>query len=127
MKLVRMVSLALLLVIAGTACKKDSEPAFIMEGRWEGKLGSGTSTPGSFIGLKIKANGELERFTMNGELAASGTWQLKGTAFTGVYTFTSGTVVSLAGEVNKGEGKISGTWQNSASESGSWYVNKQNK
>jgi hypothetical protein len=126
MRLVRLVSLALLLVVAGTACKKDSEPAFVMEGKWEGKLGTGNATPTSFVGLKIKTNGVLERISTNGEVAATGTWQLKGTAFTGMYTFTSGTVVNIKATVDKSKHILTGTWHNSASETGTWYANKTN-
>jgi hypothetical protein len=126
MKLVRLASLALLLVMAGAACKKDAEPAFVIEGKWEGKLGTGNATPASFVGLKIKPNGVLERFSGNGEVAATGTWQLKGTAFTGMYTFTSGTVVNIKATVDKSKYIFTGTWNNSASETGTWYANKTN-
>lgn len=125
MKFLKSAVLAALLSTVFFACKKDNnEPGFIIEGKWEGKLGNGNATPTGFIGLTIKPGGVLERTISSGSVSATGTWQLNGNSFTGTYTFTSsGTVVNLVGTVDKAKNKISGTWSN-PSEDGQWYVNK---
>lgn len=127
MKMLKTLGLGLLLAFVFVACKKDNDPpAFAIEGFWEGKLGSGNVTPNGYFGIKIKPGAVLERYNGSGSLSATGTWQLNGNNFTGTYTFTSGTVVNLTGTIDKGQNKLSGTWENNGDEEGLWNAMKKN-
>jgi hypothetical protein len=126
MKIATIVSLALLLVTTGTAYKKEPEIAFVVEGKWEGKLGWGSTTPTRFIGLNLITGGQLERFTLSDEIDATGNWNIKGNTFTAEYSFQSGTIVNLTATLDKGRRKLYGTWENNAKEAGTWYIIKKN-
>jgi len=123
------IAMMLLVSLAGSfvACKKDNvNPPFVIEGKWDGKLGTAPNTPNSFFGIQIKPGGVLERLNSSGTVTGTGTWQLAGNQFSGTYTFTSGTVVEITGTVDKGSNKVSGNWENSGNEFGTWYASKTN-
>ena len=127
MKHLKSVSLALLLMAALVACKKDSEaPAFTMVGKWTGKIGSGNNEPSGQYALNVKANGTIERVSSGGEVSATGTWALEGTVFTAMYTYPNGTVVDVDGSVDKAQMKLTGNWENSGGEEGTFYANRSN-
>ncbi len=121
-------SIMLLLLVAGsfTACKKENDtvvaPVFKPEGRWSGKLSEGTAAPTGFFAMQLKPGGKLDRFSANGTISATGTWQLSGNSFTGNYRFVSGTKVTLTGTLNKEPGRIAGTWTNNGDESGTFHA-----
>lgn len=127
MKILKFVMFVVSLAGILVACKKDNvAPPFVIEGKWEGKLGTAPASPNSYFGIQIKPGGVLERFNSSGTVTATGTWQLAGNQFSGTYTFASGTIVEVTATVDKGQNKLSGNWENSGNEVGSWYANKMN-
>jgi len=127
MKNLKLVLFVLFLAGSFAACKKDNvAPPFTIEGKWEGKLGTAPASPNSYFGIQVKPGGVLERLNSSGNVSATGTWQLAGNQFTGTYTFSSGTIVEINATVDKGQNKLSGNWENSGNETGSWYANKMN-
>ena len=106
MKIFKLAIIALKTPLAFTACKKSDDKPFVIEGTWEGKLGT------SFPGLNIKPGGNLERVSSNEDVSATGNWEFKKNAFTGKYTFLSGTIVNISGIVSKSSNNIWGTWKN---------------
>jgi len=126
MKFLRKAIMALFITGAFIACKKDHDaPAFKIEGSWTGKIGTGAETPSGQYALNIKAGGNLERIGATGSVSASGSWNLTGNTFTGIYFYSNGTVVDVTGTVDKSTNKITGTWENNGAEEGTLYVNKQ--
>lgn len=127
MKHLKSLAIALLLTTAFVACKKDTDaPVFTMVGKWTGKIGSGSNEPSGQYALNVKANGTIERISSNGEASASGTWTLEGTVFTAMYTYSNGTVVNVDGSVDKSQMKLTGFWENSGGEEGTFYANRSN-
>jgi len=119
MKIFKLSIIALLLPLAFVACKKSDDKPFTIEGIWEGKLGTGA------IGLNIKPGGNFERLNGNGEINATGTWQLQGNTFTATYSFNSGTIVNMTGVVDKSSNTITGTWKNDGNNQGVWNAAKK--
>jgi opacity protein-like surface antigen len=122
MKNFRIIAVALLMTIGVISCKKDNDdaPAFVMEGQWTGKLGTGSGTPASQFALNLKTGGVLERLNSSGSVTGTGSWSLTGNNFTASYTFSSGTVVNLTGNLEKASNKLDGSWTNSGAETGLW-------
>jgi hypothetical protein len=126
MKFLRTAVVALFVSAAFTACKKDDvTPVFTIEGSWTGKIGTGSSVPSGQYALNIKAGGVIERISSNGSVSATGTWQLEGNNFTATYNYPGGTIVNIAGTVDKAINKISADWSNNGGEQGTLYANKQ--
>ncbi|MGN6294608.1 MAG: hypothetical protein ACTHMV_17800 [Chitinophagaceae bacterium] len=131
MKLIKFFAAGLLMAALFTACSKDKDtpapPAFNIVGRWEGKLGTGSSIPTGFFGLDVKANGKLDRINDEGEISGSGTWTVNGNTFTGHYVSNSnGVSIDVIATVDKLSNKLTGgTWENSGNNSGTWYANKK--
>ncbi len=128
MKILKSALVVLMLSAAFVACKKDDvqpqQPAFSIEGTWEGKIASGSAIPYGQYALNIKPGGGLQRVNKSGSVSASGTWQLSGNSFSGNYNYASGTVVTFSATVDKAQKKISGSWQNNGGEQGTFYVTK---
>ena len=77
MKIVKNLMMVLALSSIFVACKKDKDtPAYVVEGTYEGKLGSGVATPTGFFGLRLKTGGILERINSTADVTATGTWKL---------------------------------------------------
>lgn len=128
MKVLKMAIIALFVSTAFVACNKDNDdkPAgFTIEGSWSGKIGTGDVAPNGQYALNIKKGGTLERIGANGTVSASGSWNLVGDTFTGIYFYSNGTVVDVTGTLDKASKKITGTWENNGGEEGTLYVNKQ--
>ena len=127
MKHVKSIALALLVVIAGIACKKDStDSEFSVHGKWSGKIGNNADVPTGQFALNIKSGGTIERLNSSGSAVGTGTWSLTGNNFTATYTMTSsGTVVNINGTLDKGQSKLAGNWNNS-SEQGTFTTTKSN-
>ncbi|MFC0774443.1 hypothetical protein [Terrimonas alba] len=126
MKIIKSLAVALLLTTSFVACKKDNTPPpFTIEGKWEGKIGTGNATPSGQYALNIKSGGTIERVNSNGTITASGTWQLAGDNFSATYNYQNGTVVEVVALIDKGSKKLSGSWENNGGEEGSFYANKQ--
>ena len=127
MKHLKGIAMALLLTATLVACKKDSEPApFTMIGKWVGKIGKGSNTPSGYYALNIKSNGTVERISSNGDVSATGTWALEGEAFTAVYTYPgSGGTVNVDATVEKAQNKLTGYWENTGDEEGTFYATRQ--
>jgi|SRR5687767_2850857 len=128
MKIMKLFFMSLFLAAVFVACKKDNDntpPPFAMEGLWEGKIGTGSVTPSGQYALKVKAGGVVERINSNGSVTASGSWQLNGNNFSATYNYSSGTIVNVTGNVDKGKNKMTATWKNNGNEEGSLYVDKQ--
>lgn len=118
---------AILLTTAFAACSKnndDTPPPFVMDGLWEGKIGTGSVTPSGQYALKIKPGGIVERVNSSNNVTASGTWQLNGSNFTATYNYSNGTIVSVTGTVDKGKNKLTATWENNGNEEGTLFANK---
>ena len=126
MKKFQFLLFALLMTIGFVSCNKDNddEPVFTMEGKWTGKLGTGSATPGSQFALNLKAGGTLERLNSSGSITGTGLWSLSGKSFTANYTFNSGTVVDLVGILDQANNKLSGSWTNSGGETGLWNATR---
>lgn len=126
MKHLRSVSLALMLMTALLACKKDAEPAeFSMVGKWEGKIGQNQNAPSGYFALNLKSNGTIERIDSDGDVNATGTWDLEGEEFTAIYTYPGSTVVFVEGTVDKSQKKLTGNWENSGDEVGTFYATQK--
>lgn len=126
MKIMKSLIVALLVTSFFVACKKDNTPPpFTIEGKWEGKIGNGNSTPSGQYALNIKSGGVVERVNSSGNVTASGTWQLAGSNFSATYNYQNGTVVEVTALVDKGSKKLSGNWENNGGEEGSFYANKE--
>ena len=125
MKFVRTAIVALFITGALVACKKDKDlPTFTIEGSWTGKIGTGAASPNGQYALNIKNGGSLERIGANGTVSATGSWNLQGNTFTGIYFYSNGTVVDITGTLEKASNKITGTWSNNGNEEGTFYINK---
>lgn len=115
------------------ACsKKDVDvtpppaPAYIVEGIYSGKIGTGPAIPASQFELNLKKGGVIERINGNGAITGTGTWSLEGTTFTAKYQSNSnGSIIQLQGTLDKGKKRINGTWLNSGGNDGTYYVTKQ--
>ncbi len=126
MKIVKSLVVALLVTSFFVACKKDNTPPpFTIEGKWEGKIGTGNATPSGQYALNIKSDGVVERVNSNGTVTASGNWQLAGDNFSATYNYQNGTVVEVTAHMDKGSKKLSGSWENNGGEEGAFYANKQ--
>jgi len=127
MKIVKSIAIALIMLTAWTACKKDKDDnkTFSVEGVWIGTLTQVGKSGTGYLRFDLKSNGKLERVKDNGEVVALGTWQMVGDSLKAVYTFTgSATVVNMKGKLNQGTKQFSGVWANS-SEQGGWTADKK--
>lgn len=108
-----------------TSCKKenDSKPGFVVEGKWQGKIGTDPAVPISQFSLNLKSGGVLERINSGGTVSGTGTWSVNGDQFIGNYTLNSGTSIQLFGTVKKNINQIDGTWINNGGETGKWFLN----
>lgn len=99
-----------LAVVALMSCSKDEGTKGIA-GTWEGNWGFGSETPEYFERWVIEKNGDLEAYKSNGNLYASGSWELDGTTFTMDYS-PVGKIYSYSFEgIYDGEaGEITGSW-----------------
>ncbi|MBC7850567.1 MAG: hypothetical protein H7Y31_12575 [Chitinophagaceae bacterium] len=129
MKLASRLFFALLVISTIVSCKKDkAEPAFKIEGGWTGKIGNGPGEPDGFYLVDIKKGGVIERIAFNGNVSAKGTWSVSGNEFNASYTFIPvGGTVTVKGIINKTELRITGTWENTGSEDGKFYLVKNDK
>lgn len=126
MKFLRPALVVILATVAFTACKKDDiRPSFSIEGSWVGKIGTGSASPSGQYALNIKADGTLERISSNGAVSATGAWNMQDNTFTGIYFYSSGTVVDVNGTVDKSNNKLTASWKNNGGEEGTLYVIKQ--
>lgn len=121
---------AIMILFISTAflsCKKDdvTTPSFKIEGIWDGKIGQNSDVPSGQYKLNIKTGGIIERISSNNSVSATGTWQLEGNEFSATYNYSNGTIVNLAGTLDKSINKLTADWSNSGSEQGTLYVNKQ--
>lgn len=124
MKIATFIMAGMIAIAAFSSCKKEkATPAFIIEGKWNGKIGTGNVSPASQFSLHLKPGGQLERINNAGNVTGNGTWQLTGKNFSGSYELHSGTKVSLTGTVITEESRLSGTWENNGGETGSWLLN----
>lgn len=124
MKIATIIMAGIITIAAFSSCKKENPaPPFVIEGKWNGKIGTGSVSPASQFSLHIKPGGELERINNAGNVTGNGTWQLTGKNFSGSYELNSGTQISLTGTVVTEEGRLSGTWENNGGETGSWLLN----
>ncbi len=107
------------------SCKKESsEPPFIMEGPWEGMIGTGSNPPSSNFFLRLEPDGTVNRIH-NGSVIATGNWQLNGNNFTATYSFLNGgSVATLSATLDKAAKKLTGEWSNNTNETGYWYAFK---
>ena len=121
MKALKLFTLVLLSSFAFVSCKKDKdEPAFVFEGSWTGKIGTGSATPASQFAINIKPGGVIERVSASGSVSGTGNWSLVGNEFAATYVLTSsGTQVFLTGALDPATRQLSGNWSNS-SETGKW-------
>lgn len=125
MKHLRSVSLALLLMATIVACKKDSEPAaFTIVGKWVGAIGQDANPPSGYYAINIKSNGTIERIDADGDVNATGTWELEGNELTAIYTYPGSTVVFIDATVDKSQNKLTGNWENSGDEEGTFYATR---
>lgn len=129
MKQLHSVLAVLMLSIFVISCSKkdvDPVPPFVPEGIYSGKIGTGSAIPSGQFELNLKKNGLLDRVSSNGEVSSTGTWELKGNAFTAHYKSLTSTVeVNLTGTLNQATKRISGTWKNSGDNDGTFYVVKK--
>ena len=125
MKIVKNLMMVLALSSIFVACKKDKDtPAYVVEGTYEGKLGSGAAIPTGFFGLQLKAGGVLSRITSTGDVTGTGTWKLVSNKLTGDYVGTNGIIVSIEATLDQSQGRFSGTWENSVNNDGTFYATK---
>jgi hypothetical protein len=125
MKIVKNLMMVLALSSIFVACKKDKDtPAYVVEGTYEGKLGSGVAIPTGFFGLQLKAGGVLNRITSTGDVTGTGTWKLVSNKLTGDYVGTNGIIVSIEATLDQSQGRFSGTWENSVNNDGTFYATK---
>lgn len=128
MKLVKTLLAGIVFSTLLIACKKDNDtaPVFSIHGLWEGKIGSGSSTPSGQYALNIKSNGTIERISSNGAVSATGTWQLDGVNLTATYTYPgNGGTVTITASVDKAKNKIDGYWENTGNEDGTFILSKK--
>lgn len=127
MKFLQTATIALFVSATFVACKKDNviAPSFKMEGTWDGKIGQNAEAPSGQYKLNIKTGGAIERISSNGSVSASGSWNMAGENFTAIYFYSNGTVVDVAGTVDKSKRKLTATWSNNGGEEGTLYVSKQ--
>ena len=130
MKIVKILMISLALSASLVACKKDDKvdvkvPEVKVEGSYEGKIGSNSSIPNGFFGIKLKAGGVIERFNDSKEVTGTGTWKLEGTKLTAGYEGSNGVKVTIEAQHDKYLGKFSGTWSNSSGLSGTWYASQK--
>jgi hypothetical protein len=57
---------------------------------------------------------------------ATGTWTLEDEEFTATYTYPGSTVVFVDGTVDKSQKKLTGNWENSGDEVGTFYATRKN-
>lgn len=126
MKILNGLLMALTLATTLVACSKgDGSPPFSIEGKWEGKIGSGAVAPSGQYALHIKAGGTVERIGSNGSVSASGTWTLNGNSFAATYFYSNGTQVKVEGTIDQAKYKLTADWENNGGEEGTLYANKK--
>lgn len=119
---------ASLLITAFVAFSKDNNetPApFVIDGLWEGKIGTDAGTPSGQYALKFKSDGIVERINSSNTVTAFGTWQLEGNNFTATYNYSNGTIVNISGIINKKKNRLTATWENNGNEEGTLFANKK--
>lgn len=125
MKFVQLVGVAVLSLSAITSFRKDdTKRPFIVEGNWEGKIGTGSPKPDGYFGIVIKSGGVLDRLKSDGSVSATGSWKINGNSLKGDYTFTDGNKVSFTATIQKDDNKLTGIWINSGKNSGTLYASK---
>ena len=118
----------LLIITAFVAFSKDSNyttPLFVMEGLWEGKIGTDLGTHSGQYAIKFKSDGVVERINSSNTVTAFGTWQLDDNNFTATYNYSNGTIVSISGVINKKKNSLTATWENNGNEEGTLFANKK--
>ena len=124
MKVLQILAVTLLMTIGFTSCSKDKDddaPVYVMEGKWTGKLSSGSGTPTGQFAMNAKPGGSFERLGSSGSVVGTGSWNLTGNSFTANYTLTSsGTVINLTATLEKASNKLTGSWTNDGGGSGLW-------
>lgn len=110
MKLFKGVFFTALAVVALMSCSKDEGTKGIA-GTWEGNWGFDTDTPTYFERWVIEKNGDLKAYKSNGDLYATGDWELEGASFTMEYS-PVGKIYSYSfeGTYDSDSDVITGSW-----------------
>ncbi len=126
MKFVRTALLTLLVTVSMVACSKDeTATGFSIEGLWEGKIGADNDIPTGNYSLRIKKGGALERIGQDGDVSATGSWNLQENNFTGIYFYSDGTVVDVTATLNKEAYSMTGNWENNHGGEGNFNLSKK--
>ncbi|MGB4775144.1 MAG: hypothetical protein WBP45_08230 [Daejeonella sp.] len=112
--LLKLASIALFMVFAFGACKKDkTTPRVDIKGKWTGII-EGFDYDGSYF-FNIMDGGKLEvEYGIEPNDIIEGTWELKGSVFTATYSISDGPVNATAtfdSSVASGGKLTPGTWQ----------------
>lgn len=117
--------LAITVFVAYSNKNEEIPRAFSMDGVWEGKIGTGMSTPAGQYSMLINSDGTLQRVNTSGSITASGTWELSGRRFTATYNYSNGTIVIITGTMDREKSKLTATWENNGNEEGSLFASKK--
>ena len=123
---------SLVLCFVFTSCKKESNPAYSLEGYWVGKYGSGSAAPTSGYSMLIEPGGVLtvaDGSTISSSSKAIGTWTLTGNTFKATYTYQNGgSTFSIQANFSNSGKLTDGTWGSGSNVSGSgtWYMDRKN-
>ena len=132
-KLLRLVTVMLLLGSTFASCNKDNDvepPAFSVEGVYTGKYGFGNDAPDTEQKYNIKAGGVFQEIGINsGAVVGEGAWQMNGNTLTATYTivWSPFNKYSISATFDPATGKLTGTWgsDNNATDGGKIEMIKQ--
>ena len=121
--------LILAVIIPVSSCSKSKDDAgpdlSLFEGRYVGKIGTGTVTPAGYFSLLLKSGGKLERLSEQGNILGEGTWEVSGEYF-GAHYFNNEQTIEVTLNAKIDEAKtIGGGWINTGDKHGTFVLNKQ--
>jgi len=114
-----LITLALAAVIfSGSliSCSKEKNEAETIApdsitGTYTGRQGAGADEPANYLELKMLDQGSLLRFNAGKHLPGTGSWDITGNRFSAFFRQSNDNVkISLAGDYDASENKITGTW-----------------
>jgi hypothetical protein len=119
MKILKSLSVLLLVSTVFVACKKDNDEVappppstsgFV--GKWVGKYGFDAEDPAYFFSLNIKTGGVIQELNTSGVAKGQGTYTIEGNTLKGTYKmlFSPFNEYSVSGVLNASTGKFEGSW-----------------
>jgi hypothetical protein len=98
----------------------------IITGTWAGTWGNGSSNSPNFYSFQLDANGSMRLLDINSNIIASGTYTFVNNQLKASYTYTNGSIFSVAATLDA-TNVLHGTWGvgSNTTNGGNWTMSKK--